>query len=447
MHARSFAMLTAAAVGVALSLVAEPVLGQPMPLCRKRAGILVADSDLNKIMRVRDLNNNGNALDAGEITVFFDGTNASGVTFDSSSRIFQSADGTVYLCDLALDKVIAVRDNNLDGDANDAGEARVFFSAAGNFGLFTLPTPQGVTADASGAIYIANAGAGASTPQDGVLRLLELPATLDGDCEDTGESSLWLNSSALYSTSSNPFGICSIGNTIYYNEWGFPNAAPPPTSVRTVRRTVDTDNSGTIEASECTTFITDGDFGVGIGDACVTDGVSIYTHDRTGSVNPQRVYKLTDMDASETINAAGEVSVVWSEDTLAPIGAVMATSFDFNIGPGRLVVISSGSGAQDAVIQAIDKDNNGSFLDAIDETTVLVSAAAVSGFPSNLRGVSFYAWPCRADFNQTGGVSVQDIFDFLAAWFTVNPLADINCGAGVSVQDIFDFLASWFSGC
>jgi hypothetical protein len=53
---------------------------------------------------------------------------------------------------------------------------------------------------------------------------------------------------------------------------------------------------------------------------------------------------------------------------------------------------------------------------------------------------------CKADFNQTGGVTVQDIFDFLAAWFAGDPSADFN-GGGLSVQDIFDFLGAWFQGC
>ena len=55
--------------------------------------------------------------------------------------------------------------------------------------------------------------------------------------------------------------------------------------------------------------------------------------------------------------------------------------------------------------------------------------------------------PCPADFNGQGGVSVQDIFDFLSAWFTVSPTADINGDRNVTVQDIFDFLAHWFGGC
>jgi hypothetical protein len=53
---------------------------------------------------------------------------------------------------------------------------------------------------------------------------------------------------------------------------------------------------------------------------------------------------------------------------------------------------------------------------------------------------------CLPDFNCDGMVSVQDIFDFLNAWFAGNPRADIN-GGGLSVQDIFDFLNLWFAGC
>ena len=57
---------------------------------------------------------------------------------------------------------------------------------------------------------------------------------------------------------------------------------------------------------------------------------------------------------------------------------------------------------------------------------------------------------CKADFNQSGGsppVTVQDIFDFLAAYFSNNAAADINGVSGITVQDIFDFLAAYFAGC
>lgn len=67
-----------------------------------------------------------------------------------------------------------------------------------------------------------------------------------------------------------------------------------------------------------------------------------------------------------------------------------------------------------------------------------------------------------ADFNNSGGAAtIQDLFDFLAAWFQgctqviYSPpgpcqygSADFNnSGGSPTVQDIFDYLAAWFGGC
>jgi hypothetical protein len=54
---------------------------------------------------------------------------------------------------------------------------------------------------------------------------------------------------------------------------------------------------------------------------------------------------------------------------------------------------------------------------------------------------------CPADYNNNGMVSVQDIFDYLAAYFAGNFEADFNNNTFISVQDIFDFLSSYFAGC
>lgn len=54
---------------------------------------------------------------------------------------------------------------------------------------------------------------------------------------------------------------------------------------------------------------------------------------------------------------------------------------------------------------------------------------------------------CNADFNGIGGVSTQDMFDYVAAWFSADPRADLNCNGSVTVQDVFDFVSVWFTGC
>jgi hypothetical protein len=54
---------------------------------------------------------------------------------------------------------------------------------------------------------------------------------------------------------------------------------------------------------------------------------------------------------------------------------------------------------------------------------------------------------CPANFNSAAGITVQDIFDYLAAYFAGDVRADFNGAGGVTVQDIFDFLAAYFAGC
>lgn len=54
---------------------------------------------------------------------------------------------------------------------------------------------------------------------------------------------------------------------------------------------------------------------------------------------------------------------------------------------------------------------------------------------------------CAADFNNSGGLSVQDVFDYLGAWFSGAIAADFNASGDLSVQDIFDYLGAWFGGC
>jgi hypothetical protein len=54
---------------------------------------------------------------------------------------------------------------------------------------------------------------------------------------------------------------------------------------------------------------------------------------------------------------------------------------------------------------------------------------------------------CPADFNASGAITVQDIFDFLETYFSGDAAADFNASGDTTVQDIFDFLAAYFTGC
>ena len=86
-----------------------------------------------------------------------------------------------------------------------------------------------------------------------------------------------------------------------------------------------------------------------------------------------------------------------------------------------------------------DFDGDGIFADA---------SGSASNSPDQAYNVVMALLPevLVADFNGDGAVSVQDIFDFLAAYFAgAGGGGDWNGDGVVSVQDIFDYLADYFA--
>ena len=92
-------------------------------------------------------------------------------------------------------------------------------------------------------------------------------------------------------------------------------------------------------------------------------------------------------------------------------------------------------------------------------TSVSWGVVAINGTgnTSSTPASSTFTTIAPGDFNMDGSVTVQDIFDFLSAWFAMctgqagppcnGRSADFNNSGSVTVQDIFDFLNAWFSGC
>lgn len=55
---------------------------------------------------------------------------------------------------------------------------------------------------------------------------------------------------------------------------------------------------------------------------------------------------------------------------------------------------------------------------------------------------------CRADFNKTGGITIQDVFGYLTAWFAASPSADYDTNGAnpPTIQSLTSYLAAWFAG-
>jgi hypothetical protein len=54
---------------------------------------------------------------------------------------------------------------------------------------------------------------------------------------------------------------------------------------------------------------------------------------------------------------------------------------------------------------------------------------------------------CAANFNRVSGVNMQDIYDYITAWFAGNMRADFDGVNGLEVVDIFEFLNALLAGC
>lgn len=55
---------------------------------------------------------------------------------------------------------------------------------------------------------------------------------------------------------------------------------------------------------------------------------------------------------------------------------------------------------------------------------------------------------CLANFDQSNsGVTVDDLFQYLNAWFLSSPRADANQSDSITIDDLFIYLNTWFTGC
>lgn len=68
-----------------------------------------------------------------------------------------------------------------------------------------------------------------------------------------------------------------------------------------------------------------------------------------------------------------------------------------------------------------------------------------AAFTLDLGAYEFQQVICAADWNGVGGLTVQDLLEFVGAWLGGD--ADFNGSGETSVQDIFDYLVAYFAGC
>ena len=139
--------------------------------------VYVCDTSEDKVFRFVDADGNGNSHDPGEATIFFDGdptVNLSGIQMVSPNDLTMDLFGVMYIAEAnngsgGIDSIIRLEDLNADGDANDLGEATYYYQpvTAGSTGD---SIPNDVFLGADGHIYYVEGGSTGVVPKD-VYRL------------------------------------------------------------------------------------------------------------------------------------------------------------------------------------------------------------------------------------------------------------------------------------
>lgn len=189
-----------------------PVAGLAQdPVAARDGSVFVPDSRASVLWRAVDRDGDGQA-GASEVTAFFDLNQQGipGLALSSLASVAVAPDGALLLANNgaagSVDWVVRLEDRNADGDANDAGEARLWSSMNHGGAIF------GLVCDPLGVAWYAVSGAGA-----GLYRLED--RNRDGDADDAGETAL--------AAAVNGVGEVVLGEGFAPFAWGLASSADP----------------------------------------------------------------------------------------------------------------------------------------------------------------------------------------------------------------------------
>lgn len=409
--------------------------------------VLVADRDTDSVWLLDDTNENG-AIEDGEVTLYFSGANAAGtITPGTWTAMAIRVDGLIAIGDSTNRNVIAIRDRNQDGDAQDADESWVVATHTTWGGL---GSPSGVAFDTVGSLFVNNSGNG-GVPVDGVYKFVDLNG--DGDSEDTigdvAERQNFCTDGPLGpgNTSYVPFEMCYAGGALYHRDSGG--------GVQGVWQIKDNDLDGDAnDAGELTGFAINGNasgFTFGAGLVIEPDLVrerAFYTIQVAGGAD--QLIRVVDLNDDGDAMDLGEIELVYST------AEASFTLTDILCLRDGSVILGDSTGKK--AYRLFDSSGNGLF-EADERTTWFANTALTV---QDFRRLALVPQFCPADLQNSegaglpdGGVDINDLLYFLGAFEAGSVAADLdNDGfepgqpdGGVDINDLLYFLVRFEAGC
>ncbi len=411
-------------------------------VARAAPELFVCDSSMDRVVRLQDIDGSG-AFEpdvAGEVVVFYDDASP-GPDLSTPSALALGPDGRLLLLDGGtLDAILALRDGDDDGDANDEGEVEVFYDDSSDGP--DLGTPNAMALAQDGWLVLVDDGGSRGL----ILALRD--GNGDGDALDEGE---WR---VLYDSTIAGEGDGATGTVL---------TDPEALAIDARGRLLVTDATLGIIA-----VLDDGNDD---GDVMDEGEVSVF-HDPTGAhpfTDPEglaigrdgEVYaadedtgiivRLIDRDGDGLIGGPTEVTLFTdAEDPSSPRDVN-----DIALGDdGALIVLD---GARDQIWRALDADGDGTARSAGEVMPLIGPGERVVGTPSGVAvaggspGVSGREFR-RGDVNGDDTINLTDAIVILEYLFLgVNApacldSADVDDDGAVSISDPIALLGHLFLG-
>jgi hypothetical protein len=372
---KSILLSAAACMSLAPALAAQSQFGL-IPF-DYTGDLYVTDSTNDSVMRLADINLDGNYNGAGETSVYYDEA-FGGQTLGNNNGVTVASNGDLYMCDTSEDKIFRLTDFNGDGDCHDLGEIITWFDGDPfvNASGIEMVSPNRVKVDVLGQVWVAEANNSAGT--DSILLLRDL--NLDGDANDAGEATIYYAPLTSGSTGDSVPNDVFIGadQHVYYIEGGSTGFIP-----KAVFRMDDLDGNGSIDPStEVAVFFDPPAMAATPFFWCLTQDANGYFY--TADTGNDLIWRFRDENADNVIDPMTE-AVVWWQSTGASL--IWDLAADSN---GGMYVCESQ--APDRVLYMFDTNSDGT-IDPVTEVTEVYSDLLSSVDIGNPRSMALDARP------------------------------------------------------
>jgi len=339
--------------------------------------LFVSDSSNDNVVRLVDLDLNGDFNGPGEITVFYD-EDLGPQTLGNNNGLAFALDGALYVSDTSEDQIFRLLDANGDGDCHDAGELTSFFDGDPlvNLSGLELVSPSRITVDVLGRVWVAEANNGGG----GIDSIVLLTDTnFDGDANDLGEAIRYYEPITSGSTGDSIPNDVIVGadQRIYYIEGGATGVVP-----KDVYRLEDLDGDGVIDPlTEVTTFFSPpAQPKTPFFWSLTQDGAGYFYTADSGN---ELVWRFRDENGDNVIDPVTEAVIWWQEAS--------SLIWDLEGGSdGALYVCESQS--PDRVLRLFDADGNGT-VDPLTEVTAVYDEGLAVHDIANPRAMAFERRP------------------------------------------------------